>query len=160
MHVLSVVAALCGVVLAILLVILGLRGRFGTAREQGRFLLGELEHSDEVPRRTIARDIVTCRGSTVAGHAPIGAGVLWLTGDTLGFVRRTPLLHLRIPVRTIESVTVTSTYRRAGIVDVADGVDFVVVAWAVGNGEVDTIAWLTPDPNRWAASIEAAVSAL
>jgi len=156
MSLLPPIAAVCGVILAVLLLILGLRGRFGTPTEQGQFMLTELEHSDEIPEGTIARDIATCRGSTMEGHAPIGAGVLWLTSGDLGFVRRTPRRHLRIPLEAVDSAVVSSTYRREGFVEVTDAQDFLIVEWTVPDGDTDTIAWLTPDPERWAAIIQEA----
>jgi len=137
---------------AILLTILGLRGRFGTARERGRFELNELLHSNEVPAQTRRREIATCRGHSLDAQALYGAGALWLTDAELGFALWSPRRHLRIPTETITSATATSEYHRVGIDEVSDEVDFLVVGWDTKVGPA-TVAFQVPDPEVWAEDI-------
>jgi len=144
----------CAVAVAVILVILGLRGRFGTPRERGQFELNELMRSDEVPRRTTLREIATCRGHSLDSRALYGAGALWLTRDTLGFVLRAPRRHLAIPVASITSATAASSYHRIGVDEVSDEEDFLVIGWDVSDGPA-TIAFQVPDPKRWITALDA-----
>lgn len=136
----------------VVLTILGLRGRFGTPSQQGEFDLDWLANSEEVPRRTLRKERATCRGHSLRSRAIQGAGVLWLTDDTLGFVLRTPRRHMKIQRSTVVNATVSATYHRIGIDETSDGRDFLVVEWDSDEGPA-TIAFQLADAQSWADDI-------
>ncbi|HNI34852.1 MAG TPA: hypothetical protein PLV93_05600 [Microthrixaceae bacterium] len=150
---LPIVAIVAGVVVAVLAVLF-VRGRFGTAHEQGRYHLTELARSKHVPRRARRRSIATGRGSTIRGKPMIGAGVLWLTDDRVGFVRRTPHQTVEIDLRTISSATSSDRFTRDGIEETANGDEqFLIVEWQPTGTTTARIAWLVPDADEWAQDI-------
>lgn len=155
MNTLVIVGIVLAVVVALLLTVLLIRGRFGTPSEQGEFELDELLHSGEVPHHTLRREVAACRGHSLDAPSLVGAGVLWLTADDLGFVRRTPRRHVHVPVRSVISAEPASRYARPGIEETSDRVDFLVVEWETADGPA-TVAFQLPDPGAWAADIMSA----
>lgn len=153
MDLLSYVVVALGVVAAAGLTILGLRGRFGTPRQQGAFELSELARS-EAPRSAIRREAATCRGHSLEGRPLLGSGVLYLTEDRLGFILRDPRRTIEIATSDIRSVTASSSYHRPGMSDVSDAEDFLVIEWSAPKGPA-TIAFRLPEPKRWVDDIEA-----
>ena len=158
MSLLKIVLLIAGAVATSSLAILGLRGRFGTTAEQGRYELDELSRSKDVPRRARRRSVAMARGSTMPGRSLIGAGVLWLTDDTLGFVRRSPKRRVTIDVASIRTITVSPTYREDVVEETSTDGDFLIIGWDHIDTVASTIAFRVDDPEGWAAAIEAARS--
>lgn len=137
-----------GIFIAAGLLILGLRGRFGTAPQQGEFELSELSRSRAVPRRAVLRSVAACRGHSLDSRALYGSGVLWLTDDTLGFLLRSPRRELRLALDDVTGATASDVYRRIGVDETSDRPDLLIVEWKA-KGVPSTIAFQIADPAPW-----------
>ena len=137
-----------------MLAVLLIRGRFGTPGEQGVYELNELARSSEVPSGARLRGLATCRGHGVNSRQILGAGVLWLADDSIGFVLRQPRRHLRIPLSEVRSATTAASYRHGTIEEVCEDGEFLVVEWVSSSG-TGLVGWQVDDPAAWAAEISA-----
>lgn len=152
MRSLALAGFVTGGFIVVVLVVLGLRGRFGTTEQRGDYELYELEHSSDVPKgaRTTR---ATCRGHDGERHQIIGAGVLWATGDFVGFALRSPRRHLRIPRARVESAIATDAHTRPGGVERADGDRLLVVTWEDPHDGQITVVFDLDDAPQWAAAL-------
>lgn len=159
MSALTILLVGLGVILALLLGVLLVRGRFGTPAEQGTYELNELASSAEVPRRTLRKDPAVCRGRS--DRPLLGAGILWLTDDELGFLLRTPRRRTELSLDSVDSVTVTDRYVRPGLTETSDRTDFLVVTFSASEsgGSLESVCFQLDEPDAWAHAIDRARSA-
>lgn len=145
-----IVAFLVGGLVVSALVVLGLRGRFGTPRQQGDYELYELERSPSIPSGA-RRCRATSRGHDMASERQmIGAGVLWADGERVEFILRRPRRTLTISRSRIDEVVATDTWARPGTVTRTDGPRLLLITWSDHRHGTARMAFELDDAPDWA----------
>jgi hypothetical protein len=132
---------LLGAVLVVVRLFTGrLRAR-GRAAIEARFPAGDVLLSE-----TLAQSF----GQASKGVTQLrGSGALALTSKELLFVMYAPERELRIPLASIEAVSLVRTH-----LGKTQGTDILHVRFSL-DGVEDSIAWRVPDPRAWSAKLEA-----
>lgn len=134
-------AVALGAVLCVV-ALLALRGRFGTPRRRVVFDLTE-HVATHAPKDAELLRSARCMGHS-ADSAPVrGAGVLWLTGDTLGFSLRQPRYDFTIDLGSVVSVSTQQVVRRPGVraITGSSSRPFLVVEWTTPDGTAALVSW-------------------
>lgn len=135
-----------GSLLVAAVVILVLRRGTQRLRTRGRAEIDTRYRSSEV---LLAETLVQSFGQASKGVTQLrGSGALALTRSELCFVMYVPTSELRIPIASVEAVSLVKRH-----LGKTQGVDLLHVRYT-REGVEDSIAWRLPEPARWKERID------
>lgn len=128
------------------LVVLVLRRGTRGLRARGR---GEIEKRYPLSEVLLAETMAQSFGQQSSGATQLrGSGALALTRDELCFVMYVPTRELRIPLASVETVSLTRSH-----LGKTQGVNLLHVRYT-HEGVEDAMAWRLPNPGTWKQQIE------
>jgi hypothetical protein len=116
----------------------------------------EADVMPDVPPDAVVHAPASSLGHGLAEHQIIGAGVLWLNADDVGFVLDHPRRTFRIGLSAIDSVQIGRTFARPGIIEHSDAADLLSVQWYDVDG-LESICFQVHDPTMWALAFDQAL---
>jgi hypothetical protein len=149
-----VLLAMAAGVIAVDLSLGVIRGRFGSPQRRANLELIGLAGSRAVPKSARRRARAMCHGHT-ADELPVvlGAGVLWLEDDRLGFLVRRPRRRMEIDLTVVQRAYVSHFYKRTGFPPVRSKTPMLVVEWSTTKGTA-VIAWQIENAAAWVDQME------